>query len=528
LPAFAFPLPANRGEASRPFVLAFDRRLHIDAAGAAAFADWRAEGGSGHYYDSNPRLAQLDDGTIVLVYGAEDSAKGDAIDLTGQVATPIFRLGEGDYDAGDPIDFAATFVPEDIAALPGGVFAHVYEGHRDSLDNGRELDGIILWVRDGNGDPVAGPVQASAPGQEFVDAPVVAALGDGSIVVAWTSYDGDPRFGGSGDIYLRHFAADGTPLGDATLAHQGGGESQSAVDVVALADGGFMLAWQDAGGTLGDDSGYGIAARSFDADGTPTSDVFLVNQDTAGSQVDPHLAVLADGDVAISWTDGGGIGGADVKARVFAQQESLPDCPVITRPGTQNGVSAADEVLAGPDTANSFVFAGASGDDRIANFQAHDVLVSLGAVFDRNGDGTVTFGSDGVLKLPGGGTVAIDGLDPRSGLRALGEACDGVFVYADASVRPAGAIEGLLGGDTLAGDAGDATGQVFFFDNALGLSLGTDHIGQFGTRDVIVTTAAIADSNHDGIITFGGDKLLDIGTGDVGLTGLNGHAITRL
>jgi VCBS repeat-containing protein len=205
------------------------------------------------------------------------------------------------------------------------------------------------------------------------------------------------------------------------------------------------------------------------------------------------------------------------------------DCPTVDRAGTQDGSSSSDQVLTGPAYHNTFYFdnGGDVGDDRITNFAADDILVTDLALRDANGDGFIGFGGGGILNLSGssGGTVVVEGI--RS-LRFLGEACEDNWVYGAAYVRPDEAIEGfVLTDDALAGDAGDAATDVFFFDTALDLDLGADSIANFGSNDVLVTTTRIADSNNDGIIGFGADRMLDLpggvgGPGDPGLAGDGG------
>ncbi|PAX09395.1 Ig-like domain-containing protein [Sphingomonas lenta] len=219
-------------------------------------------------------------------------------------------------------------------------------------------------------------------------------------------------------------------------------------------------------------------------------------------------------------------------------------CPTVDRPGTQDGSASANEVLTGPGYHNTFFFdnaGGSTGDDRITNFAKDDVLVVTERLVDRNNDGVVNFGGNALFDLGGGDTVRIDG--GVRALRYLGEACEGNFVYADASVRPNRAREGfVLSDDVLSGDAMDARADIFFFDTALDLDLGDDRVVGFGARDILVTTTPVFDSDSDGVVDFGGNGRLDLpgglgGPGDPGapgeggsvrMTNVMGGQITRL
>ena len=237
-----------------------------------------------------------------------------------------------------------------------------------------------------------------------------------------------------------------------------------------------------------------------------------------------------------------------VRVQDIAVENGAPDCPIVTREGTQDGSAPIDDVLTGPAYHNTFFVAeeGASGHDRITNFGKDDVFATSKALYDSNGDGIITFGANKVLDLDGPDagidTVSFDGLDARKGLQFLGEGCEDVFVYATATVRPKGALEGKLGDDALAGDNPDAKATKFFFDTALDLNLGHDKITNFGAKDILVTTTKLFDSNNDDRIDFGSNHLLDLsgglgGPGDPGLPGevgnldikdTAGHAVTKL
>jgi Tol biopolymer transport system component len=213
---------------------------------------------------------------------------------------------------------------------------------------------------------------------------------------------------------------------------------------------------------------------------------------------------------------------------------TLPDCPVVLRPGTQSLDSAASASyvgVAGPET--FFVSRDAeTGNDTIGGFGATDVLAVQGGLYDSNRDGIVAFGNSSLR-------IDTTGADPDrvtfeapglKALRLLGEACEDIFVYADRATRPTGAKEGTLGDDALTGDAGNAVRDVFFYDTALELGWGTDTIKRFGTTDLLVTTTALGDSNGDGVIEFGADEALDLpgGFGEVAITGTDGRIVQRL
>jgi hypothetical protein len=72
-------------------------------------------------------------------------------------------------------------------------------------------------------------------------------------------------------------------------------------DVVALAGGGFVVAWTDA---AGDGAGnMGVRARIFNNAGNSVTGIFALNTTTAGSQNETSLVALADGGFMAIWEE---------------------------------------------------------------------------------------------------------------------------------------------------------------------------------------------------------------------------------
>ncbi|EZP69691.1 Hemolysin-type calcium-binding repeat protein VCBS [Sphingomonas paucimobilis] len=269
------------------------------------------------------------------------------------------------------------------------------------------------------------------------------------------------------------------------------------------------------------------------------------------SGTDSFVYTASDGHTAVS---------ATVKLTVLAPQPptpaptpvptptpapapSLPNDAILTRTGTIDGSNPLNQILTGPDYHNSFFVnsAATTGNDRVTNFGHDDVLVTTLKVLGADGDGIIALDRTRVALDGPTGTDAIR-LTDVSEIRSLGRTETGLFAYADASVRPHGAIEAMLGDSRLTGDLGDRVQDIFFFDTALDVDLGNDRIVNFGRLDKIVTTSALEDGNGDGIVMFGSDKLLDLpggigGPGDhsmsiddgtVAITGLSGATVSAL
>ena len=165
------------------------------------------------------------------------------------------------------------------------------------------------------------------------------------------------------------------------------------------------------------------------------------------------------------------------------------------------------DILVGGGGSDTFVFgAHSTGVDLIADFGRDDVILTKSKLSDSNNDGIVPTHA-GLLDLGGLDAVFL-GLG-HEGVRYLGVTADGLYAYGDADARPKKAIEGKLSNDNLAGDVGDHKSNVFFFDTDLALDWGSDHIVRFGAKDILVTTTALADPNHDNLILAGPGSVFD-------------------
>ncbi len=135
----------------------------------------------------------------------------------------------------------------------------------------------------------------------------VAMAPDGQFVVAWTSFR-DP--GSNYGVYGRLFDALANPLNGEFALHSVTAGTQTFPAVAMHANGSFVATWHSYDP---DGSGYGVYARRFDSEGTPLGTDILVPTTTVGDQVNPTVAVRADGGFLIAWnsadTNGTGVFG---------------------------------------------------------------------------------------------------------------------------------------------------------------------------------------------------------------------------
>ena len=107
--------------------------------------------------------------------------------------------------------------------------------------------------------------------------------------------------------------------GEFRVNAQTGGD-QMAPAITAVTDGGFVVVWDDASGTLGDSDGRSIKAQRYDALANPVGGEFLVNTQTVGNQFQQRVTGLTDGRFVVTWTDFSGVsdGNLHVQAQTFS------------------------------------------------------------------------------------------------------------------------------------------------------------------------------------------------------------------
>lgn len=347
---------------------------------------------------ANPAMATLKDGSFVTVWQADSSdggqlwgqvrdaagsARGAAFAVTGidgaaEGAPSVAALGNGSFvvaytvqsDAGARIGYrivgadgssgpqrladaaaAGDTAMPDIAVLANGSFALAWRADGQVAVRQFGADGApagpvqafgalgsayspsivasgtgfaVAWgeINDGNvymarqggavtmvsSDGLAASITTAAP------LPSVAALADGGFVVAWDSYYNEPLGFTISDIFFQRYDAAGRAVGGMTQANVDSGPGRFDAAVSALSDGSFVVAWQS-----GDFDGNGIYGRRFDAAGNALdAREFAISELRQGDQANPVLSALADGGFATAWVDVQANGMVQVEARVLA------------------------------------------------------------------------------------------------------------------------------------------------------------------------------------------------------------------
>ncbi|MGH1579014.1 calcium-binding protein [Planktotalea sp.] len=122
----------------------------------------------------------------------------------------------------------------------------------------------------------------------------VATLNDGSFVITWQSFRQD---GSDGGVFAQRYASDGTPLGGEFQVNTYTNLHQVTPSIVALAGGGFVIAWESIQGN----TNYSIFAQVYNSDGTLNGGELLLDDNLAEAQRNVDLEALPNGGFVATW-----------------------------------------------------------------------------------------------------------------------------------------------------------------------------------------------------------------------------------
>ena len=165
---------------------------------------------------------------------------------------------------------------------------------------------------------------------DYQEQSAVTVENDGDFIVVWSSHDGD------GGIYGKMFAADGSATSDEFLISNVTEGTQVYPDVaVDPASGGFVVTWQHdsppGDGTPGESD---IFARAFAADGTAVGDQAQVSPDE-GDHFGPAIAFTTTGEYVIAWDSFTASSENNVSARHFTSTNATEGATFAVSTGTE-------------------------------------------------------------------------------------------------------------------------------------------------------------------------------------------------
>ncbi|MBN1154649.1 T9SS type A sorting domain-containing protein [candidate division KSB1 bacterium] len=126
----------------------------------------------------------------------------------------------------------------------------------------------------------------------FVRFPDIVGLSDGKFVVCYQHEKHHQ------DIFCQLFHSNGDYYGDELIVNSTSFQHQRYPVMSALDDGGFVICWED---NVNDMDKEGVYGQKFDGLGYTHGSEFLVNAYTVGSQKDPDIASISNGEFMICW-----------------------------------------------------------------------------------------------------------------------------------------------------------------------------------------------------------------------------------
>jgi VCBS repeat-containing protein/YD repeat-containing protein len=272
-------------------------------------------------YQQGPRITGLTGGGFVVSWRDRSGTLGDTsgYSVKAQIFTTSGAKVGGEFlvdtqTAGDQAD-------PTITGLADGGFVVTWHDFSGTLGDTSPTS-IKAQIFSASGAKVGGEFLVNTQTTNAQHTPTITGLADGGFVVTWMDWGGTLGDASSSSIKAQIFSASGAKVGGEFLVNTQTANYQGSPTTTGLADGGFVVTWLDQSGTLGDTSGFGIKAQIFDSAGTRVGSEFLVNTQTNMSQYYPKITGLADGDFVVTWEDYSGTlgdaSGASIKAQIFS------------------------------------------------------------------------------------------------------------------------------------------------------------------------------------------------------------------
>lgn len=322
-------------------------------------------------------------GVVTLSYAVTDGHGGSTPATQSFALAPghdVYRIGE-DFLVNTRT--ARSQQSPSVATLTDGSFVVSWEDYND-----RGLWDTKAQRFDAGGGKIGPEVLVAAQNSYSITSPAVAALTDGSFVISWVDSNSIQWDWSGSNVRAQLFTASGTKVGSEFLVNSQGNYDQINPRIIPLANGAFVITWQDGSGTYGSgtfgDTDLSIKAQLFGAGGVMIGSEFRVNSQTLGFQCYPAIANLANGNFVVTWSDG--LGGSTGSGTLGDSSDSIK-----AQLFNEYGKKIGSEFLVNTQTANSQIHpqvtALSSGGFVITWFDNGDLLGSRikAQVFDAGG-----------------------------------------------------------------------------------------------------------------------------------------------
>ena len=291
-----------------------------------------------------------------------------------------------------------------------------------------DVQGVYGRAFDNKGAAISGEFLINQVTDNAQDMPSVAMDAAGNWVATWTSVGQDSDQDG---VFARHGNLQGA-LGNEFLVNTAVVQRQDHSDVAMDANGDFVVVWQS---FSQDGSDWGVFGKKFFANGTISAE-FPVNKFTNDKQVDPKVAMDANGDFVVAWSsfgeDGSGYG-------VYTRRFNAATTPVDGNDVRVNTTTLNWQVTpdVGMDLKGDYIVTWAAfGQDTVSGVSNKDYGI-FARVYNANGSDYILPGASQALgEFRVNASMLGDQLHPAITVNTLGE-------YAIFWAGPAGGSTGI-------------------------------------------------------------------------------------
>ncbi len=459
----------------------------------------------------NPVITTLSNGKFVVAWQTDDTSidtagfaiRARVFEANGAEAEPEFTVNS---------NTASNQTDPSVTALSTGKFLVVWRTQDSNADTSSSAVKARIFNADGTQAVAEFLVNFEATDAQLL--PEVTTLADGKFVVTWKTLD-TTQDGNGYAIKARVFNEDGTQAADEFLVNQQATGNQDTPTITALSDGRFVLVWMTEDATQ-DLSSTAIKGRIFNADGSASTDEFLVNVETIDSQYTPTISTLSNGRIIVTWrtTD--------------TLQDTSGDAikSIIIDVGSMLTGTGADDTITG-DTGRDDI-KGKGGNDTLDAKGGADILsggggndtILGGKGVDRlsgdNGSDIVNGGKGSDILFGGGGNDDLKGGSGSDELNGNGGS---------------DTLDGGEGNDTLIGNSGDDDLKGGKGTDNLTGNGGSDTLNGGEGNDTLIGNGGNDDlkggKGNDDLNGSGGSDTLDGGKGNDTLTGGDGNDLLK-
>ncbi len=257
-----------------------------------------------------PTISRFSDGGFVIAWGSLDTAQDGS---ESAIKAQLFDAAGNKVGPEFRVNSQApgSQFTASVATLTNDSFVVSWVSNDTSQDGSGSCIKAQLFTR--SGVPIAGEFLVNTQSASSQFSPNVAHLANGGFVISWDDWSGF-------DTKAQIYDATGARVGGEFRLNTQTNAAQEYGDIVGLANGGFIATWRTTD-TAADGSDNAVKAQIFDASGARVGAEFLVNTQAAGYQYEPSITALAGGGFVVTWytTDAtqDGSGGA-VKGQVFS------------------------------------------------------------------------------------------------------------------------------------------------------------------------------------------------------------------